>query len=97
MPALITTKSTPQSPEPKRASPDETPKRATLDPFTHVGRATRRLGELDAEEANELKASPESIKKRFADKRAKLLDGLPEDVKLMVLGARAALKEKTDG
>lgn len=57
-----------------------------------VGRGLQKLTELNEAEENELVNSPESIKSRYAKKRAELLDGLESPVKAAVLAAAVAVQ-----
>lgn len=59
-----------------------------------VGRGLTKLTELNEAELVELATSPESIKTRYAKRRAELLDGMDPAVKTAVLAAAVTVAPK---
>ena len=54
-----------------------------------AGSLFNRLADLDAQEQEELAASPASIRAKFEERRARLLDAATETVRDLVLRMRA--------
>lgn len=70
------------TPEPKKRE------KAAPDKWAQAGKLGRKLEAIDADERAELEASPDAIKAKYETKRAKVLDGVDDEVRALVAKMR---------
>lgn len=62
----------------------------TTSPAILAARAFNRIASIDEEEADELKQSPEAIRKKHAERRAKAREALSHEARVILDGMLAA-------